>query len=100
MPADVLGPHLVQRKAPGRVAPTGKVGLAFKQDTVSGKVEEDNAGAFADGSTVSRMYAAGVDAKAMLAGNNAWTAFNAVGDLFVPGPTGTNVNDLRAILIR
>ena len=44
--------------------------------------------------------AAGVDAKAMLQGNNAWTAFNAVGDLFVPGPTGTNVNDLRAILIR
>ena len=46
------------------------------------------------------MRAAGVDAKAMLAGNNAWTAFHAVGDLFVPGPTGTNVNDLRAILIR
>ncbi|TIL61712.1 MAG: hypothetical protein E5Y81_21640, partial [Mesorhizobium sp.] len=36
---------------------------------------------------------------AMLASNNAWTAFKAVGDLFVPGPTGTNVNDLRAILI-
>ena len=36
----------------------------------------------------------------MLAGNDAWTAFNAVGDLFVPGPTGTNVNDLRAILVR
>jgi hydroxypyruvate reductase len=36
----------------------------------------------------------------MLAGNDAWTAFDAVGDLFVPGPTGTNVNDLRAILVR
>ena len=36
----------------------------------------------------------------MLAGNDAWTAFHAVGDLFVPGPTGTNVNDLRAILVR
>ena len=33
--------------------------------------------------------------QAMLPGNNAWTAFNAVGDLFVPGPTGTNVNDLQ-----
>ena len=42
----------------------------------------------------------GVDAKAMLAGNDAWTAFHTVGDLFVSGPTGTNVNDLRAILIR
>lgn len=72
--------------------------LAADTDGIDGS--EDNAGAFADGSTVSRMRAAGVDAKAMLAGNNAWTAFKAVGDLFVPGPTGTNVNDLRAILIR
>lgn len=71
--------------------------LAADTDGIDGS--EDNAGAFADGSTVSRMRAAGVDAKAMLAGNNAWTAFNAIGDLFVPGPTGTNVNDLRAILI-
>lgn len=72
--------------------------LAADTDGIDGS--EDNAGAFADGSTVARMRASGVDAKAMLAGNNAWTAFNAVGDLFVPGPTGTNVNDLRAILIR
>ncbi|RWP33338.1 glycerate kinase [Mesorhizobium sp.] len=71
--------------------------LAADTDGVDGS--QDNAGAFADGSTVSRMRAAGVDAKAMLAGNNAWTAFRAAGDLFVPGPTGTNVNDLRAILI-
>lgn len=71
--------------------------LAADTDGIDGS--EDNAGAFADGSTVSRMRAAGIDAKAMLAGNNAWTAFNAIGDLFVPGPTGTNVNDLRAILI-
>jgi glycerate 2-kinase len=72
--------------------------LAADTDGIDGS--ENNAGAFADGSTVARMRGAGVDAKAMLAGNNAWTAFNAVGDLFVPGPTGTNVNDLRAILIR
>ncbi|CCV03574.1 putative hydroxypyruvate reductase [Mesorhizobium metallidurans STM 2683] len=72
--------------------------LAADTDGIDGS--EDNAGAFADGSTVARMRAAGIDAKAMLAGNNAWTAFNATGDLFVPGPTGTNVNDLRAILIR
>jgi glycerate 2-kinase len=72
--------------------------LAADTDGIDGS--ENNAGAFADGSTVARMRAAGIDAKAMLAGNNAWTAFNAVDDLFVPGPTGTNVNDLRAILIR
>jgi glycerate 2-kinase len=35
----------------------------------------------------------------MLANNHAWTALDAVGDLFVTGPTGTNVNDFRAILI-
>ena len=72
--------------------------LAADTDGIDGS--EDNAGAFADGTTVSRMRLAGIDAKAMLAANNAWTAFNAVGDLFVPGPTGTNVNDLRAILVR
>jgi len=76
----------------------GVEALAADTDGIDGS--EDNAGAFADGSTVVRMRAAGVDAKAMLQGNNAWTAFNAVGDLFVPGPTGTNVNDLRAILVR
>ncbi|THF59034.1 glycerate kinase type-2 family protein [Ollibium composti] len=71
--------------------------LAADTDGIDGS--EDNAGAFCDGTTVSRMRAAGVDAKAMLSNNNAWTAFDAVGDLFVPGPTGTNVNDLRAILV-
>jgi glycerate 2-kinase len=72
--------------------------LAADTDGIDGS--ENNAGAFADGSTVMRMRAGGVDAKALLAGNNAWTAFNAVDDLFAPGPTGTNVNDLRAMLIR
>ncbi len=72
--------------------------LAADTDGIDGS--QDNAGAFCDGASVSRMRAVGVDAKAMLAANNAWTAFSAVGDLFVPGPTGTNVNDLRAILVR
>ncbi|MBD0414338.1 glycerate kinase type-2 family protein [Oryzicola mucosus] len=72
--------------------------LAADTDGIDGS--EDNAGAFADGRTVARMRRAGVDAKAKLAGNDAWTAFRSVDDLFVPGPTGTNVNDLRAILIR
>ena len=72
--------------------------LAADTDGIDGS--ENNAGAFADGTSVARMRAAGIDAKARLAGNDAWTAFHAVGDLFVPGPTGTNVNDLRAILVR
>jgi glycerate 2-kinase len=71
--------------------------LAADTDGIDGS--ENNAGAFANGLSVIGMRAAGIDAKAMLAGNNAWTAFNAVNGLFVPGPTGTNVNDLRAILV-
>ncbi|CAG1016238.1 MAG: glycerate kinase [Rhizobiaceae bacterium] len=72
--------------------------LAADTDGIDGS--EDNAGAFADGTSISRLRGAGVDAKAALAGNDAFTAFAATDDLFSPGPTGTNVNDFRAILIR
>ncbi|QPC85537.1 DUF4147 domain-containing protein [Mesorhizobium sp. NBSH29] len=72
--------------------------LAADTDGIDGS--EDNAGAFADATSVARMQTGGIDARAMLAANNAWTAFNAVNDIFRPGPTGTNVNDLRAILVR
>ncbi|WP_127144446.1 glycerate kinase type-2 family protein [Pelagibacterium montanilacus] len=72
--------------------------LAADTDGIDGS--EDNAGAFADGGSMARMRAAGVDPGALLANHDAWTAFDAAGDLFVPGPTGTNVNDLRAILVR
>lgn len=71
--------------------------LAADTDGIDGS--EDNAGAFADGSTVSRMRAAGADPRDHLARHDAWSAFSASGDLFVPGPTGTNVNDLRAMLV-
>lgn len=71
--------------------------LAADTDGIDGS--EDNAGAFADGQTVSRMRAAGVDPTAALAANDAWSAFDASGDIFAPGPTGTNVNDFRAILV-
>jgi glycerate 2-kinase len=73
---------------------------AFAADTDGIDGSEDNAGAFADSTSVARLLAGGHDASACLNGNNAWTAFNAIDDLFVPGPTGTNVNDLRAILVR
>ncbi|MDF3904457.1 glycerate kinase [Paracoccus sp. AS002] len=72
--------------------------LAADTDGIDGS--EDNAGAFADGGSMARLRALGLDPAAMLAGNDAWSAFAALGDLFVPGPTGTNVNDFRAILIR
>lgn len=72
--------------------------LAADTDGIDGS--EDNAGAFADGSTVLRLQSSGLDPFTLLANNDAWTAFHALGDLFVPGPTGTNVNDFRTILIR
>ncbi len=71
--------------------------LAADTDGIDGS--EDNAGAFADGTTVSRLQMTGEDGAARLNANDAWSAFDAIGDLFMPGPTGTNVNDLRAILI-
>lgn len=76
----------------------GVAAMAADTDGIDGS--EDNAGAFADGQSAARMRAAGVDPAGALAGHDAWGAFDAVGDLFVPGPTGTNVNDLRVVLIR
>ena len=72
--------------------------LAADTDGIDGS--ETNAGAFADGTSVARMRAAGVDPAAMLAAHDAYGAFAAIGDLFETGPTGTNVNDFRAILVR
>ncbi len=71
--------------------------MAADTDGIDGS--EDNAGAFADGTTLSRLAARSLDARTLLDANNSWTAFHAIGDLFVPGPTGTNVNDFRAILV-
>lgn len=84
--------------AAGINAVAGISALAADTDGIDGS--EDNAGAFADGTTVERLAARQMDAAACLARNDSWTAFDALGDLFVPGPTGTNVNDFRAILIR
>ncbi|MCC0029731.1 MAG: glycerate kinase [Brucellaceae bacterium] len=76
---------------------TGVHALAADTDGIDGS--EDNAGAFADGTSAVRLRAAGGDAQSFLANNDAWSAFDLLGELFVPGPTGTNVNDFRAILI-
>lgn len=76
----------------------GFAALAADTDGIDGT--EGNAGAFADGGTVGRLREAGMDPAALLADHDSWGAFAALGDLFSPGPTGTNVNDFRAILIR
>ena len=74
------------------------VALAADTDGIDGS--EDNAGAFADGGSMARLREKGVSPVDLLMENDAYSAFEALGDLFVPGPTGTNVNDFRAILIR
>ncbi|WP_298676994.1 glycerate kinase [uncultured Lentibacter sp.] len=71
--------------------------LAADTDGIDGS--EDNAGAFATGQTAALIRAAGTDPLKALADNDAYTAFAAAQALFTPGPTGTNVNDFRAILI-
>lgn len=58
----------------------------------------DAAGAMADGETVSRARAAGLDPRAALDANDAYPFFQALGDLVVTGPTRTNVMDLRLVL--
>ncbi|RAS10599.1 glycerate kinase [Ensifer adhaerens] len=76
----------------------GVSALAADTDGIDGS--EDNAGAFADDTTIARLAAQRLDAAAFLQKNDSWSAFDALGDLFKPGPTGTNVNDFRGILVQ
>ncbi|MET4215024.1 glycerate 2-kinase [Bradyrhizobium sp. LB7.2] len=59
----------------------------------------DPAGALIDAATFAKMKAQGLQPQAYLASNDATTFFEATGDLLLPGPTLTNVNDIRVILV-
>ncbi len=59
----------------------------------------DPAGAFIDATTTARAKALGLDPAAFLADNDSTGFFSTLGDLLVPGPTFTNVNDFRAIVV-
>jgi hydroxypyruvate reductase len=87
----LLGLALALGGAPGIWA------LAGDTDGVDGS--EDNAGAYIAPDSLVRAAALGLEAKDCLADNDAYTLFEALGDLVVTGPTLTNVNDFRAILI-
>jgi glycerate 2-kinase len=76
----------------------GITAMAADTDGIDGA--GDNAGAICDGSTATRLRAAGIDPRRALADNDAYTALRAIGSLFTTGPTGTNVNDFRAIIVR
>ncbi len=72
-------------------------GLAADTDGIDGV--EDNAGAFVTPDTLARATAAGCKLSDCLDRNDAYGYFDAIGDLLVTGPTHTNVNDFRALLI-
>ncbi len=71
--------------------------LACDTDGIDGT--EDNAGALIEPETLARARRAGLDPRAVLAENDGYGFFETLGDLVVTGPTRTNVNDFRAILV-
>ena len=71
--------------------------LAADTDGIDGS--EDNAGAFVLPDTLERARRAGLNGAEFLASNDAYSFFEELGDLLVTGPTHTNVNDFRVILI-
>ena len=75
----------------------GIFALACDTDGIDGS--EDNAGARIAPDSLIRAQAAGLDARARLADNDGYGFFAALDDLIVTGPTLTNVNDFRAILV-
>jgi glycerate-2-kinase len=71
--------------------------LCADTDGIDGK--SDAAGAVAAPDSQARARAAGIDARAKLAAHDSYGVFEALGDLLVTGPTLTNVNDVRAVLV-
>ena len=71
--------------------------IAGDTDGIDGT--EDNAGAVLTPDSIVRAAAKGVSAKERLADNDGYSYFESVGDLVMTGPTLTNVNDFRAILV-
>ncbi len=71
--------------------------LAAGTDGSDGPTDAD--GALADGTTVARAAAQGMDAAAYLANNDSYDFFRPLGDLIITGPTNTNVNDLMLVLV-
>ena len=80
---------------------SGIAALAADTDGTDGGtgLPDDPAGAYADATTAQRARALGLDPAAFLHDNNSTPFFSRLGDLVTPGPTYTNVNDFRAILI-
>jgi hydroxypyruvate reductase len=71
--------------------------LAADTDGIDGV--EDNAGALVTPDTLARAAAQGLKVTDHLARNDAYGFFESLGDLVITGPTHTNVNDFRAVLV-
>jgi hydroxypyruvate reductase len=71
--------------------------LACDTDGIDGS--EDNAGALYQDDTLARAERLGLHARTLLDNNDGYGFFSALGDLVLTGPTRTNVNDFRAVLI-
>ncbi len=71
--------------------------IACDTDGIDGT--EDNAGAIITPDTLSRAEERGLNAAQVLANNDAYGYFDKIGDLVISGPTFTNVNDFRVILV-
>ena len=72
--------------------------IAADTDGIDGS--EDNAGAVLSPDSLARARDAGLEPKKCLAANDSFGFFAALGDLVITGPTRTNVNDYRAVLVR
>ena len=82
------------------VALDGEPGIeAIACDTDGIDGTEDNAGALLAPDSLAKAAALGVDAKKHLADNDGYSFFSALGNLVITGPTLTNVNDFRAVLV-
>ncbi len=75
----------------------GVSAIACDTDGIDGS--EDNAGAYLSGDAMQRARKAQMSPRGMLDANDAYGFFSSLGDLVVTGPTRTNVNDYRAILV-
>jgi hydroxypyruvate reductase len=84
------------RGARAGLAPAHAVALCAGTDGIDGN--SPAAGALADGTTVNRARALGLDAHKFLDESDAYTLFDKLGDAIVTGPTGANVRDLRILL--
>ncbi|MDF2117557.1 glycerate kinase [Roseiarcaceae bacterium H3SJ34-1] len=82
------------------IALKGQAGMhALAGDTDGIDGVEDSAGAMIGPDTLSRAAALGLDPAAYLENNDAWSFFSSLGDLVVTGPTLTNVNDFRCLIV-